>query len=82
MRGEKTLESLIEIDGEPICIIRDIYEQNAPECPVCGLRKVCNTPMTESGLERVIEQINRQRYLREYYEDLNEFYDDNTYSEV
>ena len=82
MQGTKTLESLIERDGEVICIIRDIYEINAPECENCVLRKVCNTQLTEEQLDLVLERINRNIFRREFYEDLNDFYDDCTYSEV
>lgn len=82
MREPKILESLIERDGEIICIIRDIYEMNAPECEHCVLRKVCNTPLTEEKLDMVLERINRNIFRREFYEDLNDFYDDWTYSEV
>lgn len=82
MQGRKTLESLIECDGEVICIIRDIYEKNAPECENCALRKVCNTPLSEDELDVVLDRINRNIYRREFYEDLNDFYDDWTYSEV
>lgn len=82
MQGEKTLESLIRIDGQQICIIRDIYERNAPECRRCRLRKVCTTPTSQAKLDELVEQLNRNIYRREFYEDLNEFYGDATYSEV
>ena len=82
MQDSKYLESMIERYGEQVCIIRDLYERRAPECAKCGLRKVCNTPMPEDELERVLDQINHNIARREYFEDLNEFYDDDTYSEV
>ena len=82
MQDSKQLESMIEVDGEQICIIADLYERRAPECARCVLRKVCNTPMSEDQLELVLDKINHNIARREYFEDLNEFYDDDTYSEV
>lgn len=82
MNGRTTLESLIERDGEIICIVRDIYEINPPECEKCVLRKVCNMKLSEIQLDAVIDRINRNIFTREFYESLNEYYDDSTYSEV
>ena len=82
MQVNKELESVIMRDGEYICIIRDIYEMNAPDCEHCALRRVCNTPLSEDDLDKVLGRINRNIFRREFYEDLNDFYGDSTYSEV
>lgn len=65
-----------------VCIIREYYEVNPPPCEKCGLRRVCQSNLTEEQIDRVRERINRNMYRREFWEDLNEFYDDDTYSEV
>ena len=65
-----------------LCIIREYYEQNPPECEECGLLCVCERDLTAGQVQKVLDYIDRNRYRREFWEDLNDFYGDNTYSEV
>ena len=65
-----------------LCIIREYYGQNPPECGECGLLCVCRLGLSESQVDKVLDYINRNRYRREFWESLNDFYGDNTYSEV
>lgn len=62
--------SQITIDGETVCIIRDLYERNAPLCNVCGLRRICCQPLTEEQLDLVRDKIDRQLYRAEFWEEM------------
>lgn len=56
-------------EEEKICIIRDIYERRPPDCEACRLRDICDRNLTEEQLDLVLDQINRNIYRREYWED-------------
>lgn len=59
-------------DENGLCIIRDIYDREPPQCARCGLRNVCKHDLTMDAIERVMAKIDQQIARGEFWEDYEE----------
>ena len=77
MNGERQFISEIELDGEQICIIRDMYERIPPACERCGLMRFCESPRSSEDISKLIVRIGRDGFRRDFFEQMEEdgYYD-------
>lgn len=73
MDKERQFWSEIYVDGEQLCIMRDIYERIPPECYECGFRRVCEEPRSEEALSKVFDRVERLMHRAEFFEQMEEF---------
>ena len=72
MNDEQLCLSEITRDGEQLCIVRDIYEKVPPACDVCGLLRFCEKPRSEEDIDKLLVEIGRRRFRREYFEQMED----------
>lgn len=77
MDKERQFWSEIYVDGEQLCIMRDIYERIPPECHKCAFRRICEEPRSDEALSKVLDRVERLMYRAEFFEQMEEleYYD-------
>lgn len=68
MSNKRQFLSEISRDGEQICIVRDLYETNPPECRICRLRRFCEEQRSDDEIDELTGQLNREAFHREFNE--------------
>ena len=72
MQNDRQWLTEVRVDGELYCVIRDLYEQNPPECNECGLLRFCERPRSAEDIDKLQVRVGRNAHRREFFEQMED----------